>query len=51
MIFAKLRTLFRKADTRSVEAAWRKVGSLLEAFDPKEFAHCFRHAGYATKIP
>ena len=51
MIFAKLKTLFRKADMRSVEAAWRKVGSLLDSFKAEEFAHCFRHAGYASKTP
>jgi transposase len=51
LIFAKLKTLFRKADMRSVEAAWRKVGSLLDTFKAQEFANCFRHAGYATKIP
>ena len=51
MIFAKLKTLFRKADMRSVEAAWRKVGSLLDSFKAEEFAHCFRHAGYVSKTP
>ena len=49
MVFAKLKTLFRKAETRSVEASWRKVGTLLDAFDPKEYAGYFRHAGYNSK--
>ena len=50
MVFAKLKTLFRKAETRSVETAWRKVGTLLDEFDPKEYANSFRHAGYASEI-
>ena len=50
MVFAKLKTLFRKAETRSVEDSWRKVGTLLDEFDPKEYPAYFRHAGYHSKI-
>ena len=50
MVFAKLKTLFRKAETRSVEDSWRKVGTLLDEFDPKEYPGYFRHAGYNSKI-
>ena len=49
MIFAKLKTLFRKADTRTIEEAWRKVGTLLDLFSPDECAACIRHAGYGSK--
>jgi hypothetical protein len=31
-VFAKLKTLLRKAEERTVEAVWRWVGSLLEMF-------------------
>jgi transposase len=48
MVFAKLKTLFRKADTRAVEAAWREVGRLLDHFNPEECSAYFRHAGYAS---
>ena len=51
MMFAKLKTLFRKAETRSVETAWRKVGTLLDEFDAKEYANDFRHAGYLSRSP
>lgn len=27
MVFAKLRTPFRKADARTIEAAWRRAGA------------------------
>ncbi len=49
MIFAKLKTLFRKADTRTIEQAWRKIGTLLDLFPPDECARYLRHAGYGAK--
>lgn len=48
MVFAKLKTLFRKADERTIEAAWRRVGTLLDAFTPTECKNYLRHAGYAA---
>jgi transposase len=48
MVFAKLKTLLRKADERSVEASWRRIGDLLTAFTAKECANYLRHAGYAS---
>jgi transposase len=47
-VFAKLKTLLRKADERSVEAVWRRIGALLEHFSPNECANYIRHAGYAS---
>lgn len=49
MVFAKLKALFRKADTRTVEEAWRKVGTLLDLFSPEECAAYISHAGYGSK--
>lgn len=48
MMFAKLKALIRKADERTIEATWRKVGELLGAFPPEECAAYLRHAGYAS---
>lgn len=48
MVFAKLKTLFRKADARAVEEAWRKIGHLLDRFSPEECAAYIRHAGYGS---
>ena len=48
MVFAKLKTLLRKADERSVEATWRRIGQLLASFTPKECAAYLRHTGYAS---
>lgn len=48
MLFAKLKTLFRKADRRTVEDAWREVGGLPNRFSPTECAAYLRHAGYGA---
>ncbi len=46
MVFAKLKTLLRKADERSIAAVWQRIGSLLHQFSPAECANYARHAGY-----
>lgn len=47
-VFAKIKTLLRKAAERTVENLWRKLGQLLETFQPHECANYFRNAGYAS---
>jgi len=47
-VFAKLKTLLRKADERSIEATWRRIGTLLDHFTPDECANYLRNAGYAS---
>ena len=47
-VFAKLKTLLRKAAERTVEATWKRLGSLLDCFAPTECANYFRNAGYAS---
>ena len=47
-LFAKLKTLLRKAAERTVEATWRRIGDLLAAFTPQECANYFVNAGYAS---
>lgn len=48
-VFAKLKTLLRKADERTVEATWRRIGTLLDAFPPHECANYLRNSGYASE--
>ena len=48
MVFAKLKTLVRKANERTVEATWQRVGALLDQFKPDECAAYLRHAGYVS---
>jgi transposase len=46
-VFAKLKTLLRKAAERTVEATWRRIGALLDHFSPKECANYLVNSGYA----
>lgn len=48
-LFAKLKTLLRKAAERTVEATWKRIGALLECFTPHECANYFTNAGYASE--
>jgi transposase len=47
-VFAKLKALLRHAAERTVEATWRRLGTLLDRFGPEECRHYFAHAGYAS---
>ena len=47
-VFAKLKTLLRKADERSIEATWRRIGALLDCFTPAECANYLINSGYAS---
>ena len=47
-VFAKLKTLLRKAAERSVEATWRRIGALLQQFPLHECASYLRNSGYAS---
>lgn len=46
--FAKLKTLLRKAAERTVDAAWRRIASLLTEFTPTECSNYLANAGYAS---
>jgi transposase len=47
-VFAKLKTLLRKAGERTVEATWRRIGTLLPSFTPAECANYLVNSGYAS---
>ena len=47
-VFAKLKTLLRRAAERTVEATWKRIGELLRTFTSQECANYFRNAGYAS---
>ena len=47
-VFAKLKNLLRKAAERTVEATWKRIGTLLQHFTAQECANYFRNAGYAS---
>ena len=47
-VFAKLKTLLRKADPRTIETTWREIGALLGCFTPQECANYLVNSGYAS---
>jgi transposase len=47
-VFAKLKTLLRKADERTLQATWKRIGQLLDCFAPAECAKYLKNAGYAS---
>jgi transposase len=47
-VFAKLKTLLRKADERTVEGVWQRIGALLDCFSPTECMNYFRNSGYVS---
>jgi transposase len=47
-LFAKLKALLRKAAERTLDATWRRIGTLLPCFTPQECANYLRNAGYAS---
>lgn len=47
-VFAKLKSLLRKAQERTVENVWKRIGSLLSEFQPTECANYLRNSGYAS---
>ena len=47
-VFAKLKTLLRKAAERTVEATWKRIGALLDTFTPVECTNYLKNTGYAS---
>ena len=47
-VFAKLKTLLRKAAARTVDAVSAAIGQLLDNFTPQECANYLRNTGYAS---
>ena len=45
-MFANLKTLLRKAAKRTVEATWKRIGTLLGDFTATECANYVRNSGY-----
>lgn len=47
-VFSKLKHLMRKAAERTVEATWKRIGSLLDLFKPDECQRYLINAGYTS---
>ena len=48
MLFAKLKTLLRKAAERTIASLWATIGRLLDEFSADECARYLAHAGYGS---
>ncbi len=46
--FAKIKHWMRRAQKRSIEETWRKIGQLIQTIKPSECQNYFRNAGYAS---
>jgi transposase len=47
-VFAKLKTFLRKAEPRTVETTWRRIGQIITQFTSRECANYLVNAGYAS---
>ncbi len=47
-VFAKLKHILRDAAERTMEAPWRRIGTLLDRFEPQECPNYLVNAGYAS---
>ena len=47
-VFAKLKTLLRRAAERTVDATWKRIGSILDGFAPTECQNYLQHSGYVS---
>ena len=47
-VFSKLKHLLRKAKERTVEATWKRIGTLIQSFKPQECSNYFKNAGYGS---
>jgi transposase len=45
-LFSKLKTLLRKAALRTVDALWKHIGQLIDAFPPAESSNYLASCGY-----
>jgi transposase len=48
--FSKLKAHLRKAQKRSIDALWQRIGKLLDLFQPAECANFFANSGYALAV-
>ena len=47
-LFSKLKALLRKAATRTVDALWAEIGTLLGTLSPNECANSFASCKYVN---
>ena len=50
MAFAKLKTALRAQPARTVDTLWRRIGQIIDTFNPEECANYFHAAGYQHSL-
>jgi transposase len=50
LAFAKLKSLLRKAQARTINTLWDVIGKLIDLFPPEECANFFAHDGYGRSM-
>jgi hypothetical protein len=48
--FAKLKTLLRKAEARTVDALWTAIGQLVDCITAQDRRNLFRNCGYVRSV-
>lgn len=49
MVFSKIKQLLRSLATRTQNALWTAMQSVLDQVTPSDAANCFRHCGYSLR--
>jgi transposase len=49
MVFSKIKQLLRSLASRTHDALWNAMQSVLDAVTPSDAAHCFQHCGYTLR--
>lgn len=50
MVFSKIKQLLRSLATRTQDALWQSMQSVLDKVMPSDAINCFRHAGYTLRV-
>ena len=50
MIFAKVKQLLRSIKTRTQDALWKAMQSVLDKVTPSDATNCYKHCGYTLRL-
>ena len=50
MIFAKVKQLLRSIKTRTQDALWQAMQSVLDKVTPSDASNCYKHCGYTLQM-
>jgi hypothetical protein len=50
MVFSKIKQLLRTLASRTQDALWQSMQSVLDKVSSSDAINCFRHAGYTLRV-